>query len=219
MNKKTILTLIAVLASTLSPARNTGENLLAGWTLRDDIVREVNGQSWPGKRLAYADRGNTKAFFEFKTEKPGTKCVISKDLNGHYAVIPVHEGDCFEFTVPVKKLPAGAIIGIRMSLRGLVTCAKYYALEYYDGTEWVMTSSEELDGKATVALEKASVTTDVREEFVIKDAISKGTIRFRLRVAADFSLKGEPLGKGAVLRLSQSSDGLSDLISVYQITD
>ena len=214
---KTLITLLAVLAGTLLPAKNESETLLASWTLKDEVLRSVNGESWPRKGLAFADKGNTKACFFFHSDKGGSKCVISKDLNGHYAVIPVHEGDYFEFSIPVKKMKAGTAIAIRMSLRGLVTCAKYYALEYFDGADWVMTSAEELDGKATVALEKANEPLDIREDFTLPSDIAKGELRFRLRVAADISLKGEPLGKGAVLRLCQSSDGLYDTIGVYQL--
>ena len=217
MMMKTLLTILVVLAGSLLPQKNEDETLLAAWTLKDEVLREVNGESWPKEGKAYADKGNTKACFTFHSDKAGWKCVISKDLNGHYAVIPVHEGDWFEFSVPVKKMKAGTAIAIRMSIRGLVTCAKYYAVEYFNGTDWVMTSAEELDGKATVALEKANEPADIREDFTVPADIAKGELRFRLRVAADISIKGEPLGKGAVLRLCQSSDAMYDTVGVYQL--
>ena len=53
---KTLITLLAVLAGTLLPAKNESETLLASWTLKDEVLRSVNGESWPRKGLAFDDK-------------------------------------------------------------------------------------------------------------------------------------------------------------------
>lgn len=142
---------------------------------------------------------------------------------GQYAIKPVWSGDNLTFSFPVANIAAGTKINMKLGIRGVTSCPRYFAVEYLDGSEWKPVSAyttytyaaDNTTHQAHAELTAQNQVVYVDQTMTVSTAIASGTISMRLRtVDGGCMISGKAQvakpGSAATLRVIGYYNGLDD---------
>lgn len=145
---------------------------------------------------------------------------VESSRTSSIALRGIWTGDYFEFVIPVKNFKAGSKVDFSVPVytrQGPV----FWSFEWLDGDTWKNNDTEisSWDGKFT---RKASFalklgTTAVSQTATFANAVSEGSLRFRLKVA-DGSIQADSSTSSAVER-SAPNHSSDDYVSVFYFHD
>ena len=147
---------------------------------------------------------------------------------GQPYVTGVWPGDYWEFTVPLKNVPAGNVVTFTALHRISGTGQKYWRMDWsVDGTTWTpvkpLQTETETGTSAQYTHIAPSSDVEISESFALPKAVADGTLRIRFTCVANWQGNGKgalPAPNGGTHRWSGTAEtGPKITISEPQVTE
>jgi len=173
------------------------------WLFTKERIPEVEA-SWcgAGHCVAATDYGNGTVTLTREDAQSQLKYYMKKKSP---CVDGLRAGDAWEFSLPVKNLPAGSCVELDLSLVSEEASPRYYIFEYLDGGEWkTMPSDLRREDGVDFSFKCFGYVTTPSYQYTtalqtvrLENAIDDGEVKIRARVAADIDCLGRRLDPAA----------------------